>query len=48
MDKLQLNDQQLTFMDTFGYLHFPGLPDDCVEEIIAAFEGVWAMHGGAC
>jgi hypothetical protein len=46
MDKLQLNDQQLAFMETFGYLHFPGLLNDCIEEIITAFEGVWTLHGG--
>ena len=43
---MQLNEQQLAFMETFGYLHFPGLLNDCIEEIIAAFEGVWTLHGG--
>lgn len=46
MDKLQLSPQQLAFMQTFGYLHFPGLLDDCIEEVIAAFEAVWDDHGG--
>ena len=46
MEKLQLSPQQLAFMQTFGYLHFPGLLDDCIEEVIAAFEAVWDDHGG--
>ncbi len=46
MEKLRLNTQQMAFMNTFGYLHFPGLLGDCIEEITAAFEGVWEMHGG--
>ena len=40
MDKLQLTPQQLSFMETFGYLHFPGLMRDCADQIIAAFEAV--------
>ncbi|MCX6045224.1 MAG: phytanoyl-CoA dioxygenase family protein [Chloroflexi bacterium] len=46
MDKLQLTPQQLTFMDTFGYLVFPGLLRDKIATIIDEFENVFAMHGG--
>jgi hypothetical protein len=46
MQKMQLSAQQLAFMETFGYLSFPGLLDDCIEEITAAFEAVWQRHGG--
>lgn len=46
MEKLQLTPQQLAFMETFGYLSFPGLLDDCIDQIIAAFEAVWDEHGG--
>ena len=42
----RLSDQQLAFFDTFGYLHLPGLLDDCIGEIIDAFEQIWADHGG--
>ena len=38
MDKLQLTPQQLSFMETFGYLHFPGLMRDCADQIIAAHQ----------
>ncbi len=46
MKKMQLTAQQISFMETFGYLSFPGLLDDCIEEITAAFEAVWQRHGG--
>lgn len=46
MDKLQLTSQQLTFMDLFGYLVFPGLLSDRIDRIIAEFEAVFAAHGG--
>lgn len=42
----RLTDQQIDFFDTFGYLAFPGLMADCVEEIIREFEAVWAEQGG--
>ncbi|HZO86970.1 MAG TPA: phytanoyl-CoA dioxygenase family protein [Chthonomonadaceae bacterium] len=41
-----LSEQQISFFDTFGYLAFPGLMADRIEEIIAEFEGVWAARGG--
>ena len=46
MQKMQLSAQQISFMETFGYLSFSGLLDDCIEEITAAFEAVWQRHGG--
>lgn len=46
MDKLQLTAQQLAFMDTFGYLVFPGLLSDRIDRIIEEFEGIFAAHGG--
>ena len=46
MEKLRLTPQQLAFMETFGYLSFPGLLDDCIDEVIEAFEAVWAALGG--
>ncbi len=42
----QLNEQQLSFFDTFGYLGFPGLLNDRIDEIINDFEEVWASRGG--
>ena len=42
----RLTKEQLAQFDTFGYLGFPGLLADRADEIIAAFEAVWAKHGG--
>lgn len=39
-----ISDEQLRFFDTFGYLHFPGLVADRVDDITAAFEEVWDRH----
>jgi hypothetical protein len=33
-------------MDTFGYLVFPGLLSDKIDQIIEQFEAVFAQHGG--
>jgi hypothetical protein len=46
MEKLTLTTQQLAFMETFGYLLFPGLLADRIERITAEFEAVFAGHGG--
>jgi hypothetical protein len=46
MSSTRLSNEQLTFFNTFGYLAFPGLLQDCADEIIAGFERVWASHGG--
>jgi len=35
---MPLTEQQLAFIETFGYLHFPGLLKDDAEQIIEAFE----------
>jgi len=43
---MQLTEQQLRFMDTFGFLHFPGLLADRIDGIVDAFEEVWERHGG--
>ncbi len=41
MPNFKLTRQQLNFMETFGYLHFPGLLNDRIDQIIEAFEQVW-------
>jgi len=41
-----LTAQQLACFDRFGYLFFPGLLADRIDEIIRGFEEVWALHGG--
>jgi len=46
MDKIHLTPQQLAFMDTFGYLSFPGLLSDKIGAIQNAFEAVWTERGG--
>ena len=42
----KLTDPQLQFFHAFGYLGFPGLMADRIEEIDSAFETVWEVHGG--
>ena len=42
---MQLTDQQLRFLDTFGFLKFPGLFKDEIGDISEAFEQVWAGSG---
>ena len=46
MPDFRLSRQQLQFFDIFGCLSFPGLLKDCIDDIIAAFEAVWAQRGG--
>jgi hypothetical protein len=41
-----LTDQQLAFFNTFGYLHFPGLLRDRIQQITAEFEAVFVGRGG--
>jgi len=43
---MRLTEQQLSYFDTFGFLHFPGLLADRIERIIEEFENTWAMLGG--
>ena len=41
-----LTDQKKSFFNTFGFLAFPGLLSDCIDEIIDVFETVWSQRGG--
>ncbi|MCE2433986.1 MAG: hypothetical protein J4F29_13835 [Candidatus Latescibacteria bacterium] len=41
-----LTDQKKSFFDTFGFLAFPDLLADCIDEIIDAFEAIWNQRGG--
>ena len=41
-----LSEQQMGFFRTFGYLSFPELMADRIEEIDREFEAVWAAQGG--
>ena len=43
---MKLSDQQLLYFRTFGFLRFPGLFADETEDIVSAFEQVWAERGG--
>ncbi len=42
----RLTDAQIAFFETFGYLGFPGLMADRIDEIISEFEAVWTDRGG--
>ncbi len=42
----RLTEKQLGFFNVFGFIHFPGLLDDCKDRIIDEFENVWSEHGG--
>jgi len=46
MPDLTLTDQQLTQFKTFGYLAFPGLMKDRIDEIIREFEAIFVARGG--
>ena len=46
MSQFRLDDRQLQFFDTFGFLSLPGMLSDCIDEIIEAFAAVWAERGG--
>ena len=41
-----LSDKQLAFVETFGYLHLPGLLADRIARIEAAFEELMLARGG--
>ncbi len=45
-DNYKLTEQQIGFFNTFGYLGFPGLLADTIDEIIHEFEMVWVDRGG--
>lgn len=46
MADFKLTEQQKTFFHTFGYLGFPGLLKDQIDEIIREFEAIFAKRGG--
>lgn len=41
-----LTSEQIAFFEAFGFLCLPGLLEDAIESISAAFEAVWFAHGG--
>jgi hypothetical protein len=43
---MKLSKQQLAHFETFGFLYFPGILADEIDEITLRFENVWAVHGG--
>jgi len=45
-DPYLLTEQQRSFLDTFGYLHLPGLLSDRFDDIERAFEELMASRGG--
>ena len=46
VDEFKLSPQQHSFFDNFGFLAFPGLLADRIEEITEAFEELWSARGG--
>ena len=46
MPDQNLAEQQLTFFKTFGFLSFPGLLKDRIDEIIREFEEIFKKRGG--
>jgi hypothetical protein len=46
MDAIPLTEPQVALFETFGYLSFPALMADRIEEIVRAFETVWEGRGG--
>lgn len=46
MLETRLNKKQISFFRTFGFLHFPGLLNDCIDRITDEFELIWKSHGG--
>jgi hypothetical protein len=45
MSSFTLTDHQKAFFETFGYLVFPGLMSDCIDEITRAFLEVFERRG---
>jgi Phytanoyl-CoA dioxygenase (PhyH) len=43
---MTLTEQQIGFFETFGYLAFPGLVTDRIDEISREFDAIWAANGG--
>jgi hypothetical protein len=46
MEIVPLSEPQIRRFETFGFLGFPGLLADRIEEVIQAFEAVWEGRGG--
>lgn len=46
MTSTRLTEQQLAFFETFGFLAFPGLLSDRIQQITDEFEAIWAANGG--
>lgn len=46
MPDLTLTPQQVSYFNTFGFLAFPGLMQDRIDEIIREFEAIFAKRGG--
>lgn len=46
MTSTRLTKQQLAFFETFGFLSFPGLLADRIQQITDEFEAIWAANGG--
>jgi ectoine hydroxylase-related dioxygenase (phytanoyl-CoA dioxygenase family) len=46
MNDFRLTEQQLAFIDTFGYLVLPGLLGDKINRIVDEFEAVFVAKGG--
>ena len=42
----KLTEHQINFYDVFGYLSFPELVADRIDEIVREFEAVWVERGG--
>ncbi len=45
MESTRLTDQPLTFFETFGFLSFPGLLADRIQQITDEFDAIWAANG---
>ena len=46
MSDYRLTPHQHAFMDLFGYLVFPGLVSDRIDQITRDFEAIFSAHGG--
>ena len=44
--RAHLTADQITYFNTFGFLHFPGLLHDRIDRILEEFETIWAAKGG--
>lgn len=47
MQIIPLTEQQLTFFNTFGFLSFPGLLKDRIDQIIEDYHAVWEAEGNS-